>query len=87
MIQAVQNSSVSAHAAPGSASTDPLANKGVFLQLLIAQIKHQDPLQPQDGIQFVAQLAQFSQLEQSAQMAQDLSAIRDELRTIKTGGN
>ena len=56
--------------------TDPLANKTVFLQLLVAQMKHQDPLQPQDGIQFVTQLAQFSQLEQSTQMTQDLDAIK-----------
>jgi flagellar basal-body rod modification protein FlgD len=35
-----------------------------FLQLLVAQLKNQDPLNPMDGTQFVSQLAQFSQLEQ-----------------------
>src|SRR4030088_2412996 len=64
---------------PAGAATDPLANKSVFLQLLVAQLKNQDPLQPQDGIQFVTQLAQFSQLEQSTQMAADLDAIRQDL--------
>lgn len=35
-----------------------------FLQLLIAQLRHQDPMEPQDSQQFAAQLAQFSSLEQ-----------------------
>lgn len=86
MIQPIQNySTASAQAAQ---STDPLANKEVFLQLLVAQLKHQDPLQPQDGIQFVTQLAQFSQLEQSTQMTKDLDAIKTALTPApKTGGN
>ncbi|HEY2407717.1 MAG TPA: flagellar hook capping FlgD N-terminal domain-containing protein [Polyangiaceae bacterium] len=36
-----------------------------FLQLLVAQLKNQDPLAPQDNTQFVAQLAQFSSLQQT----------------------
>ncbi len=38
--------------------------KHQFLQLLMAQIQHQDPLNPMDDKQFVAQMAQFSSLEQ-----------------------
>jgi flagellar basal-body rod modification protein FlgD len=35
-----------------------------FLKLLVEQLKHQDPMSPQDSAQFVAQLAQFNSLEQ-----------------------
>jgi flagellar basal-body rod modification protein FlgD len=38
-------------------------SESTFLQLLVAQLQNQDPLQPMDGMQFVTQLAQFSQLE------------------------
>lgn len=38
--------------------------KDAFLQLLVAQMKNQDPLKPMDDTAFVAQLAQFSSLEQ-----------------------
>ena len=55
--------------------TDPLANKEVFLQLLVAQIKNQDPLNPTDGVQFLTQLSQFTSLEQTMGMRQDLGKI------------
>lgn len=35
-----------------------------FLQMLVAQLENQDPLNPQDSAQFAAQLAQFSSVEQ-----------------------
>jgi flagellar basal-body rod modification protein FlgD len=41
-----------------------LTSEQTFLQLLVAQIKNQDPLNPTDSIQFVGQLVQYSELEQ-----------------------
>jgi len=61
---------------PSDPVTDPMASEQMFLQLLVAQLQNQDPTQPQDGTQFVAQLAQFSSLEQEVQMRQDLDAIK-----------
>jgi len=60
-------------------STTDQVTKNEFLQLLVAQIKNQDPLNPSDGVQFLTQLAQFQQLEQSMNMGQDLSAIHTDL--------
>ena len=38
--------------------------KTQFLQLLVAQLKGQNPLDPKDGTEFISQLAQFSSLEE-----------------------
>lgn len=50
-----------------------------FLLLLTAQIRHQDPLQPMDSEQFVTQLAQLSQVEQSVTTNQNLEGIQNTL--------
>ncbi|MDI9571122.1 MAG: flagellar hook capping FlgD N-terminal domain-containing protein [Pseudomonadota bacterium] len=47
-----------------SQSTAQSLGKTEFLKLLVAQLKNQDPLNPMDGTDFAAQLAQFSSLEQ-----------------------
>lgn len=60
-------------------SGSALATKEVFLQLLVAQIKNQNPLNPANGTEFVAQLAQFSQLEATLAIRQDLAKIREVL--------
>lgn len=48
-----------------STGAEKALNRDDFLKLLVAQMKNQDPLKPQDNTQFVAELAQFSNLEQS----------------------
>jgi flagellar basal-body rod modification protein FlgD len=80
-VTGTQNSTPPA-ATPASAKPDQLANKDTFLQLLVAQLKNQDPLKPQDGSEYVAQLAQFSALEQSIAAREDLDAIRQALQTV-----
>ena len=47
-----------------SASSNSVVGKDEFLQLLIAQLQNQDPLNPVDNQDFSVHLAQFSQLEQ-----------------------
>lgn len=47
-----------------------------FLTMLVAQLKHQDPLNPMDGTDFTAQLAQFSGLEQQFKMNEQLADIQ-----------
>lgn len=49
--------------ATNSATGNKALGKDAFLQLLVTQLKNQNPLEPQDNGAFVAQLAQFSSLE------------------------
>ena len=78
-VGSVQNSIPDTSTAPPAAPPNRFVSKDTFLQLLVAQLKNQDPLKPQDGSAFVAQLAQFSTLEQTIASRQDLDAIREAL--------
>lgn len=60
-----------------TSSSSNLANENVFLQLLVAQIKNQNPLEPQDSSQFMGQLAQFSQLEQLVKVNDQLTTLNE----------
>lgn len=51
-------------------------DKNAFLQLFIAQLKNQDPLNPQDSSSFMAQLAQFGTLEQLANLNKEIVQLR-----------
>jgi flagellar basal-body rod modification protein FlgD len=46
-----------------------------LLKIVLTQLTYQDPLKPMDNFQFVSQLAQFSQIQQSQQMIDSLSAL------------
>lgn len=70
-----------AAAPPVGANT---ATKEAFLQLLVAQIKNQNPLNPTDGVQFLTQLSQFTEMEQMLGMRQDIGAIRQALEKPAT---
>jgi len=67
--QGAGSSSSSANT-PGS-----LTSEQTFLQLLIAQIQNQDPLNPTDSIQFVGQLVQYSELEQLMGINQGVQSL------------
>ena len=83
---ASSTSSTSASSATAGA-TDPLANEGTFLQLLVAQLKNQDPSQPMDGTTFVTQLAQFSSLEQQLASRKDLDTISTDLSSTSAASS
>lgn len=51
-------------------------DKDAFLQLLVAQMKYQDPLQPTSNTEYVAQYAQFSQVEQMQNMSSSMDLQR-----------
>ena len=49
--------------------------KDAFLQLLVTQMTHQDPTQPKADGEFIAQLAQFSSLEQLTEIQKTLAKM------------
>lgn len=76
----------SVSSAPKSALTDNTAAAPVvgqktlgqddFLKLLAQQFQSQDPMKPMDDTSFIAQMAQFSSLQQSSAMAKDISGMK-----------
>ena len=60
--------------ATGSTSGEVIG-KVQFLNLLVAQLTHQDPMNPMEGTEFTAQLAQFTSLEQLMRINENLGTL------------
>ena len=69
------SSDVNAVSSVMQANKADTVGKDEFLEMMIAQLKNQDPLDPLDGTDFTAQLAQFSSLEQLVNMNEQLQNI------------
>ncbi|WP_412061182.1 flagellar hook assembly protein FlgD [Rubrivirga sp. IMCC45206] len=83
-------SSASAAQQAGSASSagalgGPDLGRDEFLQLLVAQLRNQDPTNPQDGHEFAAQLAQFSQVEQLTSINESVQGQARQLAALSSG--
>ena len=70
----VESASQSSLKKANSASSD--MDKDAFLQLLVAQMQYQDPLEPTSNTEYISQYAQFSQVEQIQNMAQSMDLQR-----------
>jgi flagellar basal-body rod modification protein FlgD len=55
---------------------DPTKQKDMFLKLLVAQLKNQDPTSPMDQKDMMGQMAQFSTVEQLANVAKGIAAMQ-----------
>ncbi len=71
-VSATQATNTSASTATQSQSQ---VDYNSFLKLLVAQMKNQDPTNPMDSTQYVAQLASFSNVEQSVQINAKLGQL------------
>ncbi len=58
-------------------SPDQDLGRDEFLKLLVTQLQNQDPLSPQENGEFVAQLAQFSSLEEAQKLSSSFSSFSD----------
>lgn len=59
-------------------------DKDAFLQLMVTQLQYQDPLDPQDNSAYVAELAQFSALEQMTNVSEGITNMSKLVSNIDT---
>jgi flagellar basal-body rod modification protein FlgD len=72
-----------------TAATDASKNMldyNTFLQLLIAEMKNQDPTKPMDSAQYIGQLASFSNVEQAVKTNAKLDAMMSSLALTQAEG-
>ncbi|MBO6901300.1 MAG: flagellar hook assembly protein FlgD [Rhizobiaceae bacterium] len=71
----VTSTSGATQAGQQSQATGAAVDYQAFLKLLVAEMKNQDPTEPMDSTEYVAQLASFSQVEQSVQINKKLDQM------------
>ena len=75
---------------PVTASSSALQAKSMgmedFLKILLTQLTFQDPLKPMDNQEFMAQMAQFTALEQSQQMNEKMSLLVSNQAALQSVG-
>jgi flagellar basal-body rod modification protein FlgD len=80
-MQVTSATTSAASSAYGSQETAGIPNKKTslnsqdFMKLLSVQFQHQDPMKPMEDTAFIAQMAQFSSLEQSNSMVQQITQL------------
>ena len=75
MVNAIGANSAYQTSNPSSSASQDTLGRDAFLNLLVTQLQHQDPTQPQADGEFLAQLAQFSALEQLQSLNQKIAAL------------
>src|SRR5258708_38542906 len=81
MVPGVGGSSSSSNPISSALANNQFVSQNTFLELLITQLKNQDPLNPQDSSQFVAQLAQFSSVQELTQVSKGIETVLENSAT------
>ncbi len=84
-----KDTDASVKANPSDNKKDAAGLKNEFITLMVAQIKNQDPLNPLDGAKYVSQLAQFSQVEGTENVANLMKnglALQKNMQALNTAG-
>lgn len=76
---ATSTSTSATSSSSSTSSAETALDKDDFLKLLVTQLQHQDPLNPLDDKEFIAQLAQFSSLEQMNNIASGIETLNETL--------
>jgi flagellar basal-body rod modification protein FlgD len=78
-------SNVRASTAPAASADPGRLGKQDFLKLLMAQLSNQDPLKPMDDTQMIAQMAQFSALEETQHLSQVIQQTSNMSTIVQAG--
>ncbi|MBX3228835.1 MAG: flagellar hook assembly protein FlgD [Labilithrix sp.] len=76
---ATQSAATQSPASASDKANKAAMDKDAFLKLLVAQLAHQDPLQPTEGTEFITQLSQFALVEQSIAQSSKLDVVSAQL--------
>ena len=84
-INSMQNSTAQAEAAAAKTGTKKM-DADMFLKLMLEQLKYQDPMDPVDNKEFLAQQAQFTQVSETQEMNKNITQNNNIMQTLALVG-
>jgi flagellar basal-body rod modification protein FlgD len=75
-----------ASTAAASSVTQKTLGQDDFLKLVVTELSNQDPLNPQKDTEFIAQMAQFTSLEQTKAMTSNISKLTSQQQILQANG-